>query len=75
MARLGVPVPDKSVSIGGVGTTAGRGLPGAPGDSARDLSSASIPIEGYTPRRRGDSARRVKWPEQGGAEVRPLAPE
>ena len=32
------------------------------------------PIEGVTPRRRGDSARRVRWPEQGEAEVRPLSP-
>jgi len=28
------------------------------------------PIEGVTPRRRGDSARRVQWPEQGEAGVR-----
>jgi hypothetical protein len=35
----------------------------------------SIPAEGVTPRRRGDSARRVRWPEQGEAEVRPLNPE
>jgi hypothetical protein len=50
---------------GGMGAMPGR----------KSIGRISCPIEGYTPRRRGDSARRVQWPEQGEAEVRTPLPQ
>jgi hypothetical protein len=58
----------------------GIGGPGSAGDGGYEAgtgslgkSSGRIPFRsrGLTPRRRGDSARRVRWPEQGETEVRP----
>jgi hypothetical protein len=50
---------------------------GEAGTGSLGKSSGRIPFpsEGYTPRRRGDSARRVQWPEQGQAEVRTPQPD
>jgi hypothetical protein len=58
-------------------TSAGRkahdGGGGKAGTGSLGKSGGRIPFRsrGLTPRRRGDSARRVRWPEQGETEVRP----
>ena len=54
-------------------TDGGRGEAGT-GSLGKSSGRIAFLIEGYTPRRRGDSARRVQWPEQGEAEVRTPRP-
>jgi hypothetical protein len=58
------------LAAGPAGRAAISTIRGMTGIRRRD----SIPIEGYTPRRRGDGARRVRWPGQGEAEVRSPRP-